>query len=106
MIRQPATLISITAAALLAGCTWVQPEPGTQSVAIRSADEITRCEARGETSASVRHRVAAIERKPGKVADELDTLARNSAMEMGANVIVPLGPVKDGKRSYGVYRCP
>lgn len=105
MLRKSLLFASIAAALFVAGCTWVKPEPGAQAVSIRTASEITECEARGETSVSVRHRVAAIERKAGKVSDELDTLARNSATEMGANVIVPLGPVRDGKRSYGVYRC-
>ena len=34
----------------------------------------------------------------------LSFLARNAAVDWGGNTIVPISAVKDGKRSYAVYR--
>ena len=46
-----------------------------------------------------------VQRKPGKVAEELERLARNEAAELGGDRIVALGPVRDGQRSYAVFAC-
>ncbi len=90
---------------VIAGCTWVKPEPGAEQVAIRGAEQVASCERIGRTTVSVRERVAAVQRRPGRVEEELATLARNSAHEIGGNVIVADGPVSNGQRRYLVYRC-
>lgn len=90
---------------LVTGCTWVKPEPGSERVRIVTAEEAAGCQRIGTASASVRDRVLAVQRKPGKVAAELDTLARGSALDLGGDTLVPAGPVVDGKRDYIVYRC-
>jgi hypothetical protein len=49
--------------------------------------------------------VAAIQRSPGTVREELEGLARNEAARLGGDRIVALGPVNDGARTYAVYDC-
>lgn len=93
----------------LASCTWVKPKPGSEQIRVIPADQgaerVADCERLGTTRASVRDRVAGVQRKPGKVAEEIETLARTSAMEMGADTLVELGPVQGGAREFAVYRC-
>ncbi|TVQ29846.1 MAG: DUF4156 domain-containing protein [Wenzhouxiangella sp.] len=86
-------------------CTWVKPEPGAGHVAVKDSSQVTHCERLGQTTTSVRDRVAAVQRKPGRVEEELETLARNSALDLGGDTIVPDGPVRDGQRRFLVYRC-
>ena len=95
----------LTTVFLFAACTWVKTTPEGANVRVAQASEITNCESKGEITASLKSRVGGFERKPGKVAGELETLARNEAATMGGDTVVPSSPVKDGRQSFGVYRC-
>jgi hypothetical protein len=100
-------ILILAGLALAAGaCTWVETRPGTENIVIAEPDQVVDCTRQGTTRASVRDRVAGVQRKPGKVAEEIETLARTSAMEMGGNSLVPVGPVRDGAREFIVYKCP
>ena len=90
----------------LSGCTWVKPEAGADDVVVRTAAQVGQCERIGQTTTSVRDRVAAVQRRPGRVEEELETLARNSAAELGGNTLVADGPVRDGQRRFLIYSCP
>lgn len=90
---------------LLSGCAWVEIQPGAEQVRVIDLAAAAQCEHVADTTVSVRDRVAGVQRKPGKVQEELETLARNSAHETGANALLPLGPVLSGKREYAIYRC-
>ncbi|MBS3744836.1 MAG: DUF4156 domain-containing protein [Wenzhouxiangellaceae bacterium] len=96
-----AVLIPLT----LAACAWVQLTEEGESVDVADADRMTDCRRIGEVTVSVRDRVAAVQRKPGKVAEELERLARNEAAELGGDHVVALGPVRDGGRRYAVFDC-
>ncbi len=105
-MRVVAVCLLLVIGAGLGGCTWVKPEAGADEVAVRSAAQVGQCERIGQTTTSVRDRVAAVQRSPGKVEEELETLARNSAAELGGNIIVADGPVRDGQRRFLIYTCP
>lgn len=93
---------------LAAGCTWVEPDAGgaTMHVAHRET-ETTHCTDLGRTvTVSVKHEVLGVERNALKVADELESLARNEAATIpGADTVRALGPVVAGEQRFGVYRC-
>jgi len=100
-------IVLLAGLALTAGaCTWVETRPGTEDIVIVEADQVVDCTRQGTTRASVRDRVAGVQRKPGKVAEEIETLARTSATEMGGNALVPIGPAREGAREFIVYKCP
>lgn len=90
---------------LISGCAWVEVQPGAEQVRVIDQAAAAQCEHVANTTVSVRDRVIGVQRKPGKVQEELETLARNSAHETGANALLPLGPVLSGKREYAIYRC-
>ena len=92
-------------AGLLAACTWVKNTPEGAKIRVAQAGEIGNCESGGEITASLKSRVGGFERKPGKVAGELETLARNEAATMGGDTIVAASPVKEGRQTFRVYRC-
>lgn len=99
----PAMIVLVSL--IVSGCTWVKDEAGAEAVQLRTAEQVRTCERLGQTTVSVRDRVAGVQRKPGKVEEELETLARNSAIELGGNTIVVDGPVRDGQRRYSVWQC-
>ena len=98
-------LIAALAAVSLQACTWVKPTPEGESVRVATAAEVADCERKGKVTVSVKSRVAAVERKPGKVATELATLARNDAPSLGGDTVVAEGAVIEGRQAFGVYQC-
>lgn len=100
-----ATTAFLTLTAAINSCTWVKTTPGGEAVRVAQASEVGNCIRKGEVNVSLKSRVGGFERKPGKVATELATLARNEAATMGANAVVAETPVKDGRQQFGAYQC-
>jgi hypothetical protein len=99
-------ITSLLLVAGVSGCTWVNLTKEGEQVAVASTADPT-CKKLGSTTSIGRSELASIDRNEEKVATELETLARNHAVEMGGNTIVPSGPVtEDGQRAYAVYKCP
>lgn len=89
----------------LSACAWVSLTPGGERVRVLDANEVASCQELGKTRVSLRAKVAGINRNEDQVAKELSMLARNSAADMGGDTVVPAGPVKEGKRTYTIYKC-
>src|SRR5699024_11968493 len=87
------------------GCSWVELDPGADSVRLVESSRASNCERLGVTTTSVRSRVAGVERSADKVAGELADLARNSARELNGDTIVADGPLRDGEQRFIIYRC-
>jgi hypothetical protein len=102
-IRFAATVAG--AVALLGACTWVKTTPEGESVRVASAAEVTDCDRKGKVTVSLRSRVAGVERKPTKVAQELATLARNEGAGLGGDTVVAETHVSEGSQVFGVYDC-
>ncbi|MEN1727253.1 MAG: DUF4156 domain-containing protein [Pseudomonadota bacterium] len=94
-----AVLIAVSA------CTWVEPEPGADRIALVPPPDALTCQRLGQTTVSVRDRVAGVQRSPAQVAQELRTLARNSAIDLGGDTIVEEEMVDTGKQRFGIYFC-
>ena len=89
----------------LHACTWVKETPGGEKVRVLSADEVTSCKELGSTSSFLKDKIAGVDRNKDKVKKELQTLARNTAAEMGGDTIVPKTEIEDGKQEFTVYKC-
>lgn len=102
-IALAATLVLCTA--LAGACTWVKPTPEGESVRVAPATDVVNCARKGKVTVSLRNRVAGVERKPTKVANELATLARNEGALLGGDTVVAESPASDGRQTFGVYQC-
>lgn len=91
----------------LAGCTWVPLTPTGESVQLtRSSSGLEGCERVGAVTAQTKSRVGIFARSEKKILEELQSLARNDAAEMGADHIVEEGPPSvDGRQRFAAYRC-
>ena len=91
----------------LAACTWVPLEPDGKAVRVVAAGAApVGCARQADVEVSVKHSVAFYERNQVKVRDELETLARNEATTVGANVVQPLGEPEGGSQRFAAWRCP
>ncbi|HEY5603088.1 MAG TPA: DUF4156 domain-containing protein [Gammaproteobacteria bacterium] len=99
-------LTLILTALLLVSCTWVRLTSAGEGVSVRAADQVADCKKVANTTASLRSKVMGMERHRDKVQKELQTLARNAAVDYGGNVVVPTSEIKEGTQTFDVYRCP
>lgn len=92
--------------ASISACSWVEETASGQRVNVVGAANVTHCQKIGTTSVEVKDDlVLGLERNHEKVANELATLARNRAGENGADSIVAITPVENGKQKFAMYRC-
>lgn len=89
----------------LAGCTWIDVTAQGDKVRLLSAAEVTGCKRVGKTTVSTAAKLAGLERYEDKIQDELNTLARNSAVDLGGDTVVPVGSPVDARQVFEVYRC-
>lgn len=96
--------ITVMTAALQA-CAWVKPTASGAEVRVASAAEVAACSEAGSTQVSVLDKVAGVRRGYGAVSEELATLARNSAAQLGGDTVVPSSEIVDGTQTFAVYNC-
>jgi hypothetical protein len=88
-------------------CTWVPMETGAAGVRVLAMGASTAgCTKLGEIEGNVTDRVAVYQRNPLRVQEELETMARNEAVGLGANTVLPIEAAHDGRQRYTAWRCP
>lgn len=89
----------------LPACTWVTLSKEGEKIRVLSADEVKSCKKLGKTVVSLKDKIAGFDRNEEKVQKELEALARNSAVDLEGDTVVPANEIKDGKQTFDVYRC-
>lgn len=98
-------LVILLICLMICSCTWVRLTSDGESVSVKTMDEVATCKRVAKTTASLRSKVMGIERDEDKVKRELETLARNAAIEYEGDTVVPITEIEDGKQSFAVYLC-
>lgn len=98
-------LLMIFSVNLLAGCSWVKLTPEGEKVRVLSVTEVSSCKKLGKTTVSLKSTIAGFERNEEKVKTELETLARNRAIDLGGDTVVPVSKISKGQQTFGIYRC-
>jgi sulfatase maturation enzyme AslB (radical SAM superfamily) len=89
----------------LSSCTWVETTKEGSEVLLVKSYNVQSCQHLGSTKATVKHEIGPVTRSEDKVTEELVTLAKNHAADMGGDSIVAAGPMTDGSMTFDVYRC-
>jgi Domain of unknown function (DUF4156) len=97
--------IGTAALASLSACTWVKPTISAENVRVAYDGNVSGCRAAGDISVSVADKVAFYHRSDLKVRDELETLARNQAVQIPADTIKAASEPKDGAQNFNAYVC-
>ena len=98
------SLIAVALAAL-SSCTWVKVSDQGSRVAVANPANVRGCENVSEVTVSVTSKVGFYKRNTDKVATELANLARNEAVGLKGDTIVPSSTIENGKQSFNVYKC-
>ncbi|NQV69372.1 MAG: DUF4156 domain-containing protein [Pseudohongiella sp.] len=100
-------LILTSLLASFAGCSnWVQVTDAGQNVRVATASEVANCRRIGRTNTKTLSKVVVVERGAQRLQQELQSLARNEAGDMGGNVVAPESTIDKGQQTFGVYSCP
>ena len=97
-------LLAVAAVFPLTGCTWVPIAPAARQVTVLRAAP-AGCEKVGEIDVEVTDKLVVYQRNPLRVAEELETLARNQAAGIPATDIHALGEPSDGTQRFAAWRC-
>ncbi|UTF58686.1 DUF4156 domain-containing protein [Gilvimarinus sp. DA14] len=97
--------LAVVTIATLSGCTWVDLKPEAQSIAVARSQDIANCKQVSHVTANVMDGVAFLDRNADKVAEELTTIARNEAVRLGGDTVVPSSSITDGSQHFTVYQC-
>lgn len=97
--------IALISSLSMAACTWVKPIPGSEQVALVKSAHVAQCKKIGIATARTKAKVALLQRKPVKVAEELLTLARSQAFDMGGDTIISKAAPEQGMQRFEVYSC-
>jgi len=87
------------------GCTWVDPVAGASRVTLVMPEHVSQCKPLGTTVSQVKDKVGIIHRSEAKVTEELLTLAKNSAVELGGDTLVAETGPADGTQKFKIYKC-
>ena len=92
---------------LLTACgNWVQLTPEGGRVELSGdATQISNCIRAGRASVKTLDQVIGIERGGQRLQDELLTLARNEAADLGGDTIIPESVITEGVQIFGIYKC-
>ncbi len=92
---------------LLAGCAsdLIDVRPGSSNIALATPAQVESCESKGKIAVSVLAKVGFISRSYDEVEANLLQLARNGAVDAGADTVVKGPSPEYGRRTYFMYKC-
>jgi len=98
---------SLTALALLAGCTWVtqSPEALKANIVVVDAAGATHCQRIATNQLSVADHLGGIQRMPDDVEHDLRTMAINQAATVGGDAVAAVSDLKGGVQTWALLRC-
>ena len=90
----------------VSACTWVKLTEAGKTVDVKQADEVGDCRQVGKITSVSLAKVAGVKRGQKKLATELQSIARNEAVDMNGNTIVAAGDIAENEQPFLVYHCP
>lgn len=95
----------LTALMSTLSCNWVPLTSEGETVRVLQANAIADCQKVGKVTSKTSDRIMIFARTERKIREELESLARNEAVELNGDTVVPIDAETDGRQSFDVYRC-
>lgn len=102
-----ALLFAVPLATGLAGCSSViiGEKQGSDHVSLAEPNQVAACQSKGKINLSVIAKIGILPRSVEDVEANLLQMARNSAVENGADTLVKGESKELGKRQFEMYKC-
>lgn len=97
----------VTLLAGLGGCAsnLIGVREGADRVSLAEASQVTACQPKGKTIVTVLAKIGIIPRNEQDVEENLYQLAKNNAVDAGADTLVKGESKELGKRLFEMYKC-
>lgn len=97
----------VTLLAGLGGCAsnLIGVREGSDRVSLAEASQVTACQPKGKTIVTVLAKIGIIPRNEQDVEENLYQLAKNNAVDAGADTLVKGESKELGKRMFEMYKC-
>ena len=107
IMKYTPTMLALLSIAALSGCSSViiGEKPGSDHVSLANANQIANCQSKGKINHSVIAKIGILPRSEEDVEANLYQMARNSAVENGADTLVKGESKELGKRQFEMYKC-
>ena len=91
----------------LSGCpsSLIGVREGSERVSLADAKQVAACQSKRKINVSVLARVGLTDRDAEDVENNLYQLARNNAVDNGADTLVKGESTEFGKRTFEMYKC-
>lgn len=89
----------------LPACAWVEPTKESSGVTLVKPANVKDCLKLSTSNVSLTQKVGIFSLDDKAATEELVTVAKNRAGELGGDSIVAKGPIADGKMSFDIYKC-
>jgi hypothetical protein len=101
------TSFSMLLAVMLTACAskMVEVRPGSERVSLADPEQVVNCESKGNVTVSVLTKVGFVSRSVEAIEANLLQLAKNSAVNDGADTLVRRTSPKLGERTFDIYKC-
>lgn len=99
-------LVPVLGTLFLSGCNFVKLSAQAEDVLVLKPYQARECEQIRRTTSQVMSKVWFVNRNEDSMSEELTTLAKNTAIELGGNAVVPDSTIVEGKQRFIVYNCP
>lgn len=102
-----ATAVLVTLIATLSGCAsnLIGVREGADRVSLANENQVAACQSKGKTIVSVLARIGLNDRDAEDVEANLYQLARNNAVDAGADTLVKGESTAFGKRTFEMFKC-
>ena len=93
--------------AALGGCSSViiGEKQGSDHVSLANASQVAACQSKGKINLTVIAKFGILPRSEEDVEDNLYQMARNNAVENGADTLIKGESKELGKRQFEMYKC-
>jgi len=103
----PVIAVILTLVAGSSGCasSMIGVHEGADRVSLADANQVSGCQSKGKTIVSVLPKIGFLKRNVEDVEANLYQMARNDAVDAGADTIVKGESEEFGKRTFEMYKC-
>ena len=89
----------------LTACSFVEQKPGSENVTVTDKESVVSCQSKGKSRVTVLSEIGVADLMDEYVAEKLDIMGKNAAVDQGGDTIVKIEEPEPGIAVYGIYKC-
>ncbi len=101
------TMLALLSIAALSACSSaiIGKKEGFDHVSLANANQVANCQTKGKINITVMAKIGIIPRFKTDIEDNLLQMARNNAVESGADTLLKGESTELGTRTFEMYKC-